>query len=240
MRTIGTAIFRLVNIVLLLVNCGALNLRMSTTSSTTFVTNRMCPFAQKAWIALEASNIPYDLKEISLYGSNGKPDWFLKLNPLGTVPVLSCDHGATVIPDSELILDYIGSGVLGVGGGGGHNELELDPTDVKLVDSVKMWRKRISEMVIPVGKKAVIGGGRQDLLRLLKELNEFVDGPYLCGDILTLADCTAFPFLWRIDQEFGPLTEEKHGCGKFRNWLDFCEGSESFKRTIQGSWWWWW
>lgn len=148
------------------------------------------------------------------------------------MPVLSCGDGASVIPDSELILDYIGSG--------GDGEFALDPTDADSVESVGVWRRRVSEMVMPVGKSAVLGGGRQDLFRLLKELNAFVDGPYLCGDAVTTADCTAFPFLWRIDQEFGPLTEDEHGCGNFRNWLDLCEGTDAFKKTIQSSWWWWW
>eukprot|EP00820_Chromera_velia_P015933 Cvel_25680.t1-p1 / transcript=Cvel_25680.t1 / gene=Cvel_25680 / organism=Chromera_velia_CCMP2878 / gene_product=hypothetical protein / transcript_product=hypothetical protein / location=Cvel_scaffold2943:21157-21569(+) / protein_length=110 / sequence_SO=supercontig / SO=protein_coding / is_pseudo=false len=38
-----------------------------------FITNRQCPFAQKTWIALEESGMPYEMKEISLYGSGGKP-----------------------------------------------------------------------------------------------------------------------------------------------------------------------
>jgi len=48
-------------------------------------TPRKCPFAQKAWVALETSGCEYEMKEISLYGSGGKPDWFWKLNPRGTV-----------------------------------------------------------------------------------------------------------------------------------------------------------
>jgi hypothetical protein len=44
-------------------------------SSTRFVTNKMCPYAQKVWIALEVVKAPYDMEEISLYGPDGKPDW---------------------------------------------------------------------------------------------------------------------------------------------------------------------
>merc|ERR1712147_137110 len=102
-----------------------------------------------------------------------------------------------------------------------------------------MWRKRVSEMIIPVGKRAVLAREEQNLFRLLQELNGFVHGPYLCGDAITLADCAAFPFLWRIDQEFGPLSEDNHGCGKIRDWLDLCKDSDSFQKTIQSSWWWW-
>lgn len=242
MRTVITAtLFRLIRLLPLLVRCGAFSrLTMSTVPSTKFVTNKMCPFAQKAWIALEVSNIPYELKEISLYGPNGKPDWFRKLNPLGTVPVLSCSDGALVLPDSELVLDYIGSGPTGTGADPGRNRLALDPADAELVARVGTWRGRVSDTVIPLGKRAVLEGGERDLYRALKELDGFVEGPYLCGGVVTLADCAAFPFLWRIDQEFGPLTEESHGCGRLRNWLDVCQDSDAFSKTVQGSWWWWW
>jgi hypothetical protein len=44
-------------------------------SSTRFVTNTKCPFAQKVWIALEVAQAPYDMEQVDLYGPNGKPDW---------------------------------------------------------------------------------------------------------------------------------------------------------------------
>jgi len=39
--------------------------------STQFITNKRCPFAQKAWIALESSDTAYEMKEIGLYGAGG-------------------------------------------------------------------------------------------------------------------------------------------------------------------------
>jgi len=49
------------------------------------ITNLKCPFAQKAWLALEAKQpkANYVLEEIGLYGSGGKPKWFLDMNPKG-------------------------------------------------------------------------------------------------------------------------------------------------------------
>lgn len=79
-------------------------------AATRLVTHKMCPFAQKAMIALECSEQPYELEEICLYGSGGKPSWFLQLNPQGTVPVLVYNGGSVVLPDSDLILDAIESG----------------------------------------------------------------------------------------------------------------------------------
>jgi len=201
---------------------------MSSSSATKaqFITNKMCPFAQKAWIALEVSNTPYTLQEVSLYGAGGKPNWFLKLNPCGTVPVLSVNDGRDVYPDSELILDFISKE---------DNDLTrgCDQNDAILISNVKMWREIISNKVIPIGKRAVLGGSRQPLYELLTKIDDKVQGKYLCGDKFTVADCCAFPFIWRLDQEFGVE-------GKLKNWLISCENEKSFQKTIQNSWWWWW
>lgn len=182
--------------------------------------------AQKAWIALEASNTPYQMEEISLYGTNGKPKWFLQLNPSGTVSVLNIDDGKTVLPDSELILDYIASE---------QNKItsSYDKNDDILSSKVKKWRENITEKVIPIGKRAVLGGSKDQLEKLLAELDEQVERPFLCGNRVTVADCSAFPFIWRLDQEFGVD-------GKLKEWLTMCEQEDAFRKSIQKAWWWWW
>ena len=201
--------------------------------------------AQKAWIALEASNTPYTLEEISLYGSNGKPSWFLKLNPAGTVPVLNIDtsNGNVVLPDSDLILDYIHDNGLST------SSTSTDTTNKEKIDS---WRDIVNTKLIPIGKKAVLSSGssssKQKLYDLLSDMdtklsneqqqynNDNKNTKYLCGNEITVADCCLFPFLWRIDQEFGieeytNLNQWLHTC---------CRNEDVFGKTIQRSWWWWW
>ena len=218
---------------------------------------------------MEVSQAPYEMKEISLYGMNGKPDWFLAMNPSGTVPVLSCYGGAVVYPDSDIILDEIAKGA--VEGGA-----KLSSDEV----TVKEWRDDINKRLIPLGKQAVLSSSqpkKKELMSLLKQLNSNVKGPYLCGAEITLADCAAFPFFWSklmylkrivyynlkttlrtvlmiifffslqfyffrsgLDQEFGPLTEDTHGCGNLRTWLDTCKSTPAFAKTVQSNWWWWW
>ena len=185
--------------------------------------------AQKVWIALEAANAPYDMEEISLYGANGKPDWFLKLNKRGTVPVLVCFGGAVRLCDSDEILDGIGTAV--------ENGSRLVPTDEADAEKVARFRKSLNDF-LPIGKKAVLGGSKRKMWDKLKELDAMVEGPFVCGDQVTVADCAAFPFLWRIDTELGPVEDE--GCMKIRAWLDHCKTNKAFAKTIQGSWWWWW
>lgn len=198
--------------------------------SARFVTNKMCPYAQKSWIALEWSGINYKLEEVSLYGPNGKPDWFWKLNPQGTVPVLVCnesDGSSNVLPDSELILDYM-------------TQLKPSSNYDENDALVSQWRDRVSQKIAPVGKRAVLQGGKKELYKLLAEIDKEVVGPYLCGNEMTMADCAAFPFLWRLDQEFGELNEKEHQCGRIRQWIDHCSEQKAFRTTIQKNWWWWW
>ena len=202
----------------------------SSGGSTQFITNKMCPYAQKAWIALESSGTPFEIREVSLYGPNGKPDWFWALNPQGTVPIVTMNGGDDVYADSELILDAVGDisqGILTSPSALSDDENSL----------VAKWRDIISKQLAPVGKSAVLGGSMPKLRKLLKEMNELVVGPYLIGQQMTLADCAAFPFLWRIDQDYGIGTA---GEEKLRDWLDNCLNTDSIKRTIVPSWWWWW
>ena len=204
-------------------------------STTRFYTHKMCPYAQKVWLALEAGNCPYEMQQIDLYGGGGKPEWFLDLNPAGEVPVVTCFGGAKILIDSEYILTRLAEGVVEGGqalGGDGSEAMN---------DRMERWRDDMNTQVKKVGKQAVLRGGKHvdELMELLKSLDGNVVGPYLCGDAVTVADCSAFPFLWRLDSEFGPLTKD-NGCGNIRAWLDTCGETEAFKKTIQSAWWWWW
>jgi glutathione S-transferase len=216
---------------LALLSSESITMALSNTNPavTRLVTHKSCPFAQKAWIALECSEQPYELEEISLYGSGGKPSWFLQLNPSGKVPVLVCDGGPVVLPDSDLILDAIERGSVPT-----VDLLLLPEDDPSLAESVKAWRSSINEM-LPVGKKAVLSGATAPLLKLLRDMDANVVGPYLVGDHVTMADCHAFPFLWRIETEFGLADYPK-----IQSWLDNCSQQPAFQKTIQPSWWWWW
>lgn len=180
--------------------------------------------AQKAWIALEVSGATFELTEIGLYGANGKPDWFWELNPKGTVPVLDCGDEA-VWTDSDLILDRLPQ----MPGG----EV-LQPSSLEIETKVKEWRREINHM-LPIAKKAIQGGGQKPLIDILRRLDGMVQGPYLCGSQVTVADCAAFPFVWRLD------TELDMECPNLHQWLKHCQDSNpAFRKTVQSAWWWWW
>ncbi|KAI9127986.1 hypothetical protein K1719_000979 [Acacia pycnantha] len=59
---------------------------------------RYCPFCQRVLLTLEEKHVPYDLKLVDL---KHKPEWFLKINPEGKVPVKNLDE--KWVSDSDVI-----------------------------------------------------------------------------------------------------------------------------------------
>lgn len=55
---------------------------------------KICPFVQRVTALLEAKNISYELKYISL---SNKPDWFLDISPNAQVPVLVTENGTALL-----------------------------------------------------------------------------------------------------------------------------------------------
>ena len=126
--------------------------------------------AQKAWIALEASNVPYQMEEISLYGPNGKPNWFWKLNPKGTVPTLVASDGASsVYTDSEDILNSIGNLVQD-----SSSRPDIVPSDEDSVRRDKEFRQKLTEF-LPIGKSAVLGYGSGKEGQMWNKLQELTN-----------------------------------------------------------------
>ena len=66
------------------------------------ISHKLCPYVQRAVIALAEKGVPFERIDIDLAN---KPDWFLKISPLGKTPVLVVgDHA---IFESAVILEYL-------------------------------------------------------------------------------------------------------------------------------------
>ncbi len=67
----------------------------------------LCPYVQRAAILLAEKKMPFERVDIDL---SKKPDWFLKLSPLGKVPVLVVeneDGSEQVLFESAVIAEYL-------------------------------------------------------------------------------------------------------------------------------------
>src|SRR6185295_3179502 len=75
---------------------------MTDTTQLTLVSHRLCPYVQRAAIALAEKGVPFTRRDVDLAN---KPDWFKAISPLGKTPVLLV--GATAIFESAVILEYL-------------------------------------------------------------------------------------------------------------------------------------
>lgn len=66
------------------------------------ISHKLCPYVQRAVIALTEKGVPFERIDIDL---SSKPDWFLKISPLGKTPVLVV--GDRAIFESAVILEYL-------------------------------------------------------------------------------------------------------------------------------------
>ena len=68
----------------------------------TLISHHLCPYVQRAAIALTEKGVPFERITIDLAN---KPDWFKAISPLGKTPVLMV--GDRAIFESAVILEYL-------------------------------------------------------------------------------------------------------------------------------------
>jgi glutathione S-transferase len=66
------------------------------------ISHKLCPYVQRAVIALTEKGVLFERIDIDLAN---KPDWFVRISPLGKTPVLLVDD--TPIFESAVILEYL-------------------------------------------------------------------------------------------------------------------------------------
>ncbi|CAE7207809.1 DHAR1 [Symbiodinium pilosum] len=182
------------------------------------VMHKMCPFAQRAWFAMEESGLKFKLKEVGL-GAQLVYD----LNPKGLVPVL-VDPAGKVVVESEDIVDAIAQ------------KSSTSLSKAASPDHVGEIRRLINQRLLPAGKKAKMFGQPGDLGPVLQDLDKMVVGPFLTGEEVTVADVSAAPMLQRIFED-GMVPEE---LTQLHAWWNAVNALPSFQKTMVRSYWWWW
>lgn len=76
---------------------------MSTPTKIKLISHRLCPYVQRSVITLKEKGIAFKRIDIDLAN---KPEWFLKLSPMGKVPILVVDD-EHVLFESNVITEYL-------------------------------------------------------------------------------------------------------------------------------------
>ncbi|MCT7662692.1 glutathione S-transferase family protein [Shinella kummerowiae] len=80
---------------------------LPTGATLTLVSHHLCPYVQRAAIALAEKGVAFERRTIDLAA---KPDWFLAMSPLGKVPLLLIqreDGSEAVLFESAVICEYL-------------------------------------------------------------------------------------------------------------------------------------
>ena len=190
------------------------------------ISHHLCPFVQRAAITLNEKGVPFERINIDL---SNKPDWFLKLSPLGKVPVLVIDDD-TVLFESSVIARYLDE----VTGG---ELLSSDPLEKARQEA---WMEYASSVIGVVGQlynartKGAFEVARHTLADRWRTLEaNLEDGEWFSGDAFSLVDA-AFAPVFRyfevietlVDAEFFP------GVPKVSAWRKALAGRTSVVNAV--------
>jgi glutathione S-transferase len=178
------------------------------TTSLKLISHKLCPYVQRAVIALKEKGVPFERIDIDLAN---KPDWFLKLSPLGKVPVLvvATDKGEVALFESNVICEYIEETQGGA---------KLHPVDALKRAEHRAWMEFGSAILGDLWgletttDPATFESKRQALAAKFARVEAALGaGPYFAGEAFSLVDAVFAP-VFRYFDLFDELTE--HGIFK--------------------------
>jgi glutathione S-transferase len=157
----------------------------------------------KVRLLLSLLKIPFSTRAIDLHpGREHKSDWFLKLNPLGQLPVI--DDEGLILRESQAILVYLASRY----DESGHWYPRHDPS---MLGRISQWLGFAESLTVTAGAArrhdtlfveldiAKCRAGAHALLRILDEHLWFAEQggqPWLCSaEHPTIADLACFPYI---------------------------------------------
>lgn len=172
------------------------------TASLKLISHKLCPYVQRAVIALNEKGVPFERIDIDLAN---KPEWFLKLSPLGKVPVLVVTAKDEVaLFESNVICEYIEETQGGV---------ELHPVDALARAQHRAWMEFGSAILGDLWgletttDPATFESKRQALAAKFARVEAALSaGPFFAGNAFSLVDAVFAP-IFRYFDVFDELTE---------------------------------
>ena len=185
----------------------------------------LCPYVQRAAIALAEKGVPFERITIDLAK---KPDWFLKVSPLGKVPVLLVD--GEPIFESAVIVEYLEE----------TQPKPLHPADPLRRAQHRAWMEFASALlgdlwVIETTADAeAFEARRRAMADKLRRVEEALGaGPYFDGASFSLVDAVFAPFFRYFD------TLDRHAdlgvfddLPKVRAWRDALRARPSVRDAV--------
>lgn len=186
---------------------------------------KLCPFVQRSVITLREKGADFDITYIDLANP---PDWFLKISPLGKVPVLRV--GDTAVFESAVINEYLDE----------TNPPSLHPADPLRRAHNRAWIEFGSAILVDTYFMSVAkdkDGCEQkanEVRAKLKQVEgQLGDGPYFNGAHFSLVDTAYAPLFMRL-----ALTDHAPGLGlvaenpKVKAWSEALLSRESVKNSV--------
>jgi len=162
----------------------------------------LASFCWKVLIALYENETPFEPVIVDL-GDEKSRAAFLKLSPHGKFPLLQDTAHNRLLPESAIIIDYLGQYFPG--------RVSFIPADrdrareARLADQFydsyvhEQMQKIVADKIRPEGSKDPYGVQQaRDTLAVSYRMidDDMRDKPWAAGDAFTLGDCAAFPALF--------------------------------------------
>ncbi len=162
------------------------------TARHTLISHALCPYVQRAAIALQEKGIDFRRVDIDL---SNKPAWFLAISPLGKTPLLQVDEGA-VIFESAVICEYLDD----------TTAPRLHPHDPLVRAQHRGWIEFASATLnslwgfYTARDEAALLARRDELAAKFRLLEAVLgDGPYFAGEHFSLVDAAFGPVFRYVD-----------------------------------------
>ena len=173
-------------------------------SPLTLVSHHLCPYVQRAAIALDEKGVAFERVTIDLAA---KPEWFRAISPLGKVPLLRVARpgGEAVLFESAVIFEFIEETQAGPA---------LHPSDAIERAQHRAWIEFASSILSDIyalettADAALFEGKRQALADKFARMESVLgSGPFFAGERFSLVDAAFGPVFRYFDvfDEIGDL-----------------------------------
>ncbi|MDM0074407.1 glutathione S-transferase family protein [Variovorax sp. J2P1-59] len=200
-------------------------------SQLTLVSHLLCPYVQRAAIALLEKNVPFERVVIDL---SQKPDWFVAISPLGKVPLLRVPQFSgkeAILFESNVICEYLEETQAGV---------RLHPENPLSRAEHRAWMEFGSAILADLWgyettrDAEVFEQKRQALIAKFDRVETALgEGPYFGGERFSLVDAVFAP-IFRYFDVFDQITDSHifDATPKVRAWRQALAERPSVRKAV--------